>query len=138
MTMHHAGLAALVRRDPRYAYEAYEFVFDALDHALTQLGRKSPAQDEDLDGGEQHVTAVELLEGACDLAQRDFGLMARVVLRMWGIRRTDDVGQLVFNLIDANLMNKNEDDRRDDFNGVFDLAQALSEGYAIQFDEANL
>jgi uncharacterized repeat protein (TIGR04138 family) len=41
-------------------------------------------------------------------------------------------------LIAANLMNKNDDDRREDFNGVFDLGQALSEGYAIQFDEANL
>jgi uncharacterized repeat protein (TIGR04138 family) len=136
MTMHHAGLAALVRRDPRYAYEAYEFVFDALEHTLARLGRK--AQGNDPDEGELHVTAVELLEGSCDLAQREFGLMARVVLRMWGIRRTDDVGELVFNLIAAGLMNKNDDDGRDDFNGVFDLSQILSEGYAIQFDEANL
>ena len=138
MTMHHAGLAELVRRDSRYAYEAYEFVFDALEHTLTRLGRKSQVQANALEEGEQHVTAVELLEGACDLAQREFGLMARVVLRMWGIRRTDDIGALVFNLIDANLMNKNEDDRREDFHGVFDLARALSEGYAIQFDGANL
>ena len=138
MTMHHAGLAELVRRDPRYAYEAYEFVFDALEHTLARLGRKSQAQADALDQGKQHVTAVELLEGACELAQREFGLMARVVLRMWGIRRTDDVGALVFNLIDAKLMNRNDDDGRDDFNGVFDLPQALSDGYAIQFDEANL
>jgi uncharacterized repeat protein (TIGR04138 family) len=138
MTMHHAGLAELVRRDPRYAYEAYEFVFDALDHTLTRLGRKPQGPPDAVDEGELHVTAVELLEGACELAQREFGLMARVVLSMWGIRRTDDIGGLVFNLIEAGLMNKNEDDRREDFNGAFDMARALSEGYAIQFDEANL
>jgi uncharacterized repeat protein (TIGR04138 family) len=138
MSMHHAGLADLVRRDPRYAYEAYEFVFDALEHSLTRLGRKPSPPTDDIDEIEMHVSAVELLEGSCELAQREFGLMARVVLRMWGIQRTDDVGELVFNLIAANLMNKNDDDRREDFNGVFDLGQALSEGYAIQFDEANL
>ena len=32
MTMHYPGLAEIVRRDPRYAYEAYEFVFAALQH----------------------------------------------------------------------------------------------------------
>ena len=138
MTMHHAGLAELARRDPRFAYEAYEFVFDALEHTLTRLGRKPQAPSDNEDESELHVTAVELLEGACDLAQRDFGLMARVVLNMWGIRKTDDIGELVFTLIEANLMNKNEDDRREDFNGVFDMGRALSEGYAIQFDEANL
>ena len=138
MTMHHAGLAELVRRDPRFAYEAYEFVFDALDHTLTRLGRKPQVQADAAAEVELHVTATELLEGACELAQREFGLMARVVLSMWGIRRTDDIGELVFNLIDANLMNRGDDDRRDDFNGVFDLPRALSEGYAIQFDEANL
>ena len=31
-----------------------------------------------------------MLEGVRDLAQREFGLMARVVFRMWGIDRTDD------------------------------------------------
>jgi uncharacterized repeat protein (TIGR04138 family) len=138
MTMQHAGLADLVRRDPRFTYEAYEFVFDALEHTLTRLGRKAPGAEENPEEGELHVSAVELLEGACDLARREYGLMARVVLRMWGIRRTDDIGELVFTLIDANLMNKNEDDRRQDFNGVFDLGRALTDGYAIQFDEANL
>jgi uncharacterized repeat protein (TIGR04138 family) len=136
--MNQAGLADLVRRDPRYAYEAYEFIFDALEHTLIRLGRKPAAPADDLDESELHVSAVELLEGARDLARREYGLMARVVLRMWGIRRTDDVGELVFSLIAANLMNKNDDDRREDFNGVFDLGRALSEGYAIQFDEANL
>ena len=39
MTMHHPKLDELVRRDPRYAYEAYEFVFAALaqDRKSTRL-----------------------------------------------------------------------------------------------------
>ena len=40
MTMHHPKLADLVRRDPRYAYEAYEFLFAALAHTQKMLGRQ--------------------------------------------------------------------------------------------------
>src|SRR5262245_36725953 len=120
MTMHHAGLAELVRSDPRFAYEAYEFVFDALEHTIEKLGRK-PAEARDGDDTELHVTAAELLDGARDLALREFGMMARIVFRMWGVQRTNDFGSLVYNLINANLMNKNDSDRREDFDDVFDL-----------------
>src|SRR5437763_454823 len=40
--MHHPKLEELVRRDPRYAYEAYEFVFAALNHTLQMLERNPP------------------------------------------------------------------------------------------------
>ena len=42
-TMHHPKLEALVRRDPRYAYEAYEFVFHALRHAPGKISAWLPA-----------------------------------------------------------------------------------------------
>jgi uncharacterized repeat protein (TIGR04138 family) len=134
MTMHINGLADLVRRDPRYTYEAYEFVFEALAHTQKMLGRV-PREG----GGEpephHHVTGPELLDGVRDLALRQFGLMARTVLRMWGIHRTDDVGEIVFNLVESNLMSKTDEDSRDDFRGVFDLDEALVQGFRIHMDE---
>ena len=51
MTMHHPKPAEIVRRDPRYAYEAYEFVFAALTHTQKRLGRVPP---EDVSGEAQH------------------------------------------------------------------------------------
>ncbi len=141
MTVFHPGLAEVVRQDPRYAYEAYEFVFYALHHTQKLLGREPPP---DFDGrtpnpgGEphHHVTGPELLEGIRDLALREFGRMARTVFRMWGIERTDDFGQIVFNLIEAGMMSKTNDDDREDFRGVYDFDQALVEGFQIQLDEA--
>ena len=41
------------------------------------------------------------------------------------IVRTDDFGEIVFTLIDAGLVSKNSEDRREDFRGVFDLDEAL-------------
>ena len=32
--------------------------------------------------------------------------MARVVFRLWGIRNTSDFGEIVFNLVEENLMSK--------------------------------
>src|ERR1700674_4888687 len=133
MTMHHAGLAEVVRRDPRYAYEAYEFVFAALSHAQKMLGREA-AQEQA--GEVHHVTGPELLEGVRDLALREFGLMARTVFHMWGIERTGDFGEIVFNLIESNLMSKTSEDTHPDFKGVYDLDQALVQGYQIRIDEA--
>jgi uncharacterized repeat protein (TIGR04138 family) len=126
--MHHPKLEELVRRDPRYAYEAYEFMFAALAHTQKLLGRESvPAP-----GEERHVTGRQLLDGVRDLALREFGLMARTVFKVWGVQRTDDFGQIVFNLVEANLMSKTDEDDPLDFHEVYDLDRALTEGYRIE------
>ena len=57
--------------------------------------------------------------------------MARTVFRQWGIRRTDDLGEIVFNLIEASLLSKTDADDRADFHDVFDLDQALTDGFAF-------
>ena len=85
---------------------------------------------------EHHLTGRELCEGIRDLALREFGLMARTVFRMWGIQRTDDFGEIVFNLVEANLMTKTDKDSRKDFHNIYDLDQALVHGYRIQVEEA--
>jgi uncharacterized repeat protein (TIGR04138 family) len=133
--MHHPKLDEIVRRDPRYPYEAYQFVFEALAHTQRLLGRLPPpeaAPEQDY-----HVSGRQLLEGIRDLALREFGLMARTVFRLWGINRTDDFGEIIFNLVDANLMSKTAEDRRQDFHDVYDLDQALVRDYRIELkDEA--
>src|SRR5215468_686236 len=135
MTMHHPKLDELVRRDPRYAYEAYEFLFAALAHTQRALGRvpppEGPAPEQDY-----HVSGPQLLEGVRELALREFGLMARVVFRLWGVNRTDDFGDIVFNLVEAGLMRKTDQDSRGDFHNVFDLDQALVREYRIQVESS--
>jgi uncharacterized repeat protein (TIGR04138 family) len=135
MTFFNPKLAEVVKRDPRYTYEAYEFVFQALQHAQQRLGRL-PENADAAGESRHHVSGLELLEGARTLALQEFGLMARTVLRMWGIRKTDDFGEIVFNLVAAELMSKTDEDAMDDFRDVFDLDEALVRDYRIQLDEA--
>jgi len=134
--MFHAGLAEVVRRDPRFAYEAYEFLYEALNHTQKMLGRLPSGEVAEGAERQHHVSGPELLAGVRDLALREFGLMARTVFHMWGIQRTDDFGDIVFNLVEAGLMNKTDEDTRKDFHEVYDLDQALVQGYRIELEEA--
>ena len=63
----------VVRRDPRYAYEAYEFVFQALDHTLKMLGRDRPDENADANDPRFHLTGRQLVEGMCDFARKNSG-----------------------------------------------------------------
>jgi uncharacterized repeat protein (TIGR04138 family) len=137
MSIYQPRLAEIVRRDPRYAYEAYEFVFAALAHTQQHLGRTSRGEPSEEAEASDHVSGPELLRGIRDFALREFGLMARVVFRRWGINRTDDFGEIIFNLIEANLMKKSPEDSRRDFHGVYDLDQELVNGFRIRLDEAD-
>ncbi len=127
-------LEDVVKRDPRYAYESYEFVFAALAHAIKLLGRLPDEEDED-DEPNEHVSGPELLAGVRDLALREFGLMARTVFRLWGINKTADFGNIVFNLIESGLMSRTEQDDLSDFADVYDLDEALVDGYCIPVRE---
>ena len=58
-------------------------------------------------------------------------MMAKVVLNNWGVEKTGDFGDLVYNLIDIGLMKKSKDDRREDFDDVYDFQQAFEEQFQI-------
>jgi uncharacterized repeat protein (TIGR04138 family) len=131
--MRHPDIAEIVRRDRRFAYEAYEFVFEALGHTQKMVGRVPDADERP--GHEHHVSGKEILEGAVELARQEFGFMARTVFHQWGIRRTDDLGEIVFNLIEASLFSKTDADSRADFHNVFDLDRALTDGFAIRLTD---
>jgi uncharacterized repeat protein (TIGR04138 family) len=121
----------LTRGDPRYAYEAYEFVCEAVGFTQDRLGRT------DIEAGadENHVSGEELLRGACAMAVRDFGMMAAVVFRRWGVRTTDDLGAIVFKLIEAGRLSRSDEDDPDDFHAVFDLDKALAEGFELSLND---
>lgn len=132
--MQHQGLLEVARRDPRYVYEAYEFLFEALGHTQRMLNRVPPDDLDEASRGDYHVAGRELIEGFLDLAKSRFGRLARVVLHMWGIDVTDDIGELVFNLIDAELLSKTDNDCRSDFHDVCDLDEVLVNRFEIALD----
>ncbi len=118
----------LIQDDPRYMYEAYDFVCETVTYTQERLGR-APRDGRREPGDDCHVGGEELLKGACELAVKQFGMMAPVVFRLWGIHATDDIGALVFNLIKIERLSQSERDDPADFRDRFDLTAALTDGY---------
>jgi uncharacterized repeat protein (TIGR04138 family) len=125
----------LCREKPRFSYEAYEFVCDAVTFTQDRLGRAGTDSGSD-DDEDRHVSAAELLRGVCDFAVQQFGLMAPVVFKRWGVCTTDDIGTMVFNLIKIQRLSKSDRDAPDDFHDLFDLHHALADGFELTLDEA--
>ena len=122
----------LCRADARFTYEAYEFVCDAVTYTQERLDR---GYEDGGDDDSRHVSGSELLRGVCDLAVQQFGLMAPVVFDRWGIRTTDDVGTMVFNLIQVERLSKSERDDPSDFHDLFNLRRELERCFALTLDE---
>jgi len=123
-------LAELLRRDQRYDFDAYVFVFDALRFGQDKLGLgqgPEPFDDEPDEGEdeERHVSGAELCRAIQHYAIDQYGLLARSVLEHWGVTTTGDFGEIVFNLIDIGQMRKTDNDRREDFDDVYDFADAF-------------
>ena len=125
----------LCRRPPHYAYEAYDFVCDAVTHTQERLGRTDHALGPDDPSDDQHVSGAELARGLCELAVREFGMMAPVVFRQWNVHTTDDIGRMVFDLIDVGRLSKSDRDSPEDFHDLFDLPQALADGFAFTLED---
>ena len=125
----------LSRNAPFFAYEGYEFVCDAVTFTQKRLGRVE-ADSEDVDSaGDRHVSGAELLRGVCDLAVATFGMMAPVVFKQWNVRRTDDVGKMVFDLIGVGRLSKSDRDAPEDFHDLFDLSQSLIDGFELTLED---
>jgi uncharacterized repeat protein (TIGR04138 family) len=105
-------------RDPRYAADAYAFLRDSLDHTIRaiQKGRgREPG----------HVSGPELCKGLRDYAVQQYGPMVPTILEAWGIRSTRDIGEMVFNLIEAGAFSKSDTDTPADFDNVYDFDDAF-------------
>jgi uncharacterized repeat protein (TIGR04138 family) len=117
-------LVRLPQRDPRYRLNAYIFAFQALEYTMKDHLKLSPDT-------RRHISARELLEGMRDYAIQQYGFLARSVWESWGVYATSDWGAVIFNLIGANLMRADDNDRLDDFKGVFEFEEAFDQRWAF-------
>ncbi len=134
-------IALLLEEDRRYTFEAYVFLFEALNFAqnVLRMGAESPteplAEDEPPPGEEHHVTGQELCEAIRLYALDQYGYMAKTVLNSWGIRGTADFGEIVFNLIRIGQMRKTPSDTLVDFDGIYDFDVAFKQQFKIEPEE---
>jgi len=107
----------IVAKDPRYKIEAYDFVMSALNYAQSKLDKP------------RHVGGRELLEGIREYGLELFGLMTRTVFENWGVRRTEDFGNIVFNMLGEGLLSKTDEDSIEDFKDGYDFKESFDKRY---------
>ena len=113
-------LAKITSSDPRFSREAYELVGHVVKITISKMVES---------GEERHVTGLELLENIREFALEQFGPMTTEVFKHWGISDTMDIGQVVFNMVDNQLLSSSESDSIDDFDNVFDFHSAFIEPF---------
>ncbi len=110
-------LDQLQERNPRFHAKAYFFVLAALHSVIQSLDEP------------RHISGRELAEGVRTLALKRFGPLARTVLEHWGIHTTDDVGAVVFALVEQGILITQDGDSPEDFSDVFDFEEAFELNY---------
>ena len=116
-------LDSIVASDPRYQRDAYVFLRDALDFTTKQQKKVRGATV-------RHVSGPELLGGVRQYALKEFGPMVMTVFDSWGIHSCEDIGNMVFNLIEAGIFGKTEEDSIEDFKNVYDFDEAFVKPFA--------
>ena len=113
------GVERIQKQDVRYHRDAYHFLREALDFTQKHPARRNQ------DRPTKHVSGQELLEGIRGYALEEFGPMAISVLEEWGVKGCPDFGELVFNMVETNLLAKTETDSREDFRNGYDFVTAF-------------
>ena len=104
-------------RERRFDERAYLFVLAALEYHQARLTER------------RHISGRELAEACRDLAIERYGVLARIVLEHWGIRSSADIGDVVFTLVDLELLMSQSTDSREEFADVYDFDRVFDSEY---------
>ena len=113
-------LARIRARGGQYHERGYLFVLATIEFLQSRLELR------------RHVTGAELAWACRDFAQQQFGLLAPVVLGHWGISRTEDIGRIVFTLVEIGFLVTQPGDQESDFAGVYQFADGFGDSYEWQ------
>jgi len=80
----------------------------------------------------KHISGEELLAGIKALLLKKFGPMTMTVLKHWGIKATDDFGNIVFNLVESKVLAKDTNDHYDSFKNAYDFDEVFNKAYRKQ------
>ena len=110
-------LDQLQERNPRFHARSYEFVLRTLHSVIRSLDEP------------RHITGRELTDGVRELALGQYGPLARTVLEHWGIHETEDVGRVVFAMVEQGILVKEDEDHQEDFTDLFDFEEVFDLDY---------
>ena len=108
--------ADIVAKDSRYDARAYAVLMDCI-HSLGNEGK--------------HMSAADILDEFREILLDQYGPMAYTVVTEWGLSSCEDVGEMMFNLVEFHRVGKDEDDAPEGFLGGYDFKEAFLGPFAV-------
>lgn len=121
------AVAQILEHDNRYPARAYDLMPAVIDYTVRHPAPADPSEPPRPQG---HVSGRQLAIGFRDYLLAEFGPFAADLLDEINIRSTDDIGNLVYNLISVGVFGKTNADSRADFHAVYDFKEAFRDYYA--------
>lgn len=104
------GFGDVVAKDPRYDARAYALLMDVIRY----LGENG-----------KHMGAEDILDEFRERTLDQYGPMSYTVLSEWGLSRCEDIGEMMFNLVESHRVAKDENDSPEGFVGGYDFKEAF-------------
>ena len=104
------SFADITGKDSRYDARAYALLMDCVHFLGKERG---------------HMSSYDVMHEFKERALDQYGPMAYTVLTEWGVTVTEDIGEMMFNLVEFRRVRKDEDDHQDDFRDGFDFKEAF-------------
>lgn len=105
----------IVLKNPVFKKEAYYFLNEALSKAMQEANTKDKLPKPG------HVNAASLSLAFQNLALERYGGLSKHVLKHWGILSSEDIGVLVYKLVEDGIWSKTEEDSIQDFADLIDF-----------------
>jgi len=99
------GIRQVSEDKKKYPVGAYVMIYNTL-HWLQEKGQQG------------HITGPDLARAMFFYTIDSCGLLAKLVWEQLKISRSEDIGEMVYHLVDANLMGKMPTDSQSDFDNV--------------------
>ena len=100
----------IVGKDSRYSARAYALLMDCVHYLGKERG---------------HMSSYDVMDEFKERALDQYGPMAYTVLSEWGLSDTEDIGEMMFNLVEFRRIRKDDDDRQEDFSGGYDFKEVF-------------
>ena len=108
----------IVAKDHRYNARAYALLMDVINYLSEELETK-------------HMDAGFILDEFRERTLDQYGPLSYTVLTEWGVERCEDIGEMMFNLVESKRVNKDDSDSPEAFVGRYDFEEAFKGPYEV-------
>lgn len=107
----------IAAKDRRYDPRAYALLMDVVRY----LGGN----------GDGHMSAGDVLEEFKERTLDQYGPLSMAVLSEWGVKSCEDIGEMMFNLVESRRIGRDEGDSPEAFAGGYDFHEAFETVFEV-------